>query len=76
MYVARSDDTGLALGVYRRRFQVGFLCALQDGETEKDGRVGETRVVVMVWSIYQRRLILIEYVQIERNQQQRLLGHA
>ena len=76
MYVGCSDDTGLALEVYRRRFQDGFLCALQDGETEKDGRGGETRVVVMVWSKYQRRLILIKYVQIERNQQQRLLGHA
>ena len=76
MYVGRSDDTGLALEVYRRRFKGGFPCALQDGETEKDGRVGETRVVVMVWSMYQQHLILIEYVQIEKNQQQRLLGHA
>ena len=69
MYIGCSDDTGLALEVYRRRIQDGFLCALQDDEREKDGRVGETRVVVMVWSIYQQRLILIEYVQIKRNQQ-------
>ena len=69
MYVVHSDDTGLALQVYRHCRQDGFLCGSQDGETEMDGRVNGAQVVAMVWSKYQQRLILSEYVQIEQNQQ-------
>ena len=76
MYVVRSDDTGLVLRVGLRFRQDSFSCVLQNAETGMGVRVDETQVVVTILSKYQQRFIWSEYVQIERNQQQRLLGHA